>query len=82
MENGNRELVTVIECVCADSTAIQLSVVFQGICRNLEWGRNNPCNARSAIMIMHEYMVDLTFDTALHSPKSWTDQELGLAWLE
>ena len=71
VEDGNRELVTVIECVCADGTAIRPSVVFKGIRRNLEWGRNNPCNERSAVMIMHEYMVDLTFDTAyLTHPKA------------
>jgi hypothetical protein len=46
VEDGNRELVTVIECVCADGTAIPPSVVFQGARRNLEWGRDNPCNAR------------------------------------
>ncbi|KZP07206.1 CENP-B protein, partial [Athelia psychrophila] len=58
-------LVTIIECVCADGTAIPPSVVFQGARRDLEWGRDNPCNA-----------------SILHSPKGWTDQELGSAWLE
>jgi len=46
IEDGNRELVTVIECVCADGTAIRPSVVFKGVRRNLEWGRDNPCDAR------------------------------------
>lgn len=46
VEDGNRELVTVIECVCADGTAIHPLVVFKGVRRDLEWGRNNPCNAR------------------------------------
>lgn len=48
VEDGNRELVTIIECVCADGTAIPPSVVFQGARRDLEWGRDNPCNARYA----------------------------------
>jgi hypothetical protein len=43
VEDGDRELVMVIECVSADGTP---SVVFKGGRRNLEWGRNNPCNAR------------------------------------
>ena len=46
VEDGDCELVTVIECVSADGTSIQPSVVFKGGCCNLEWGRDNPCNAR------------------------------------
>ena len=47
IEDGNRELVTVIECICADGSVLHSSVIFQGQRRNSEWGRNNPCNARS-----------------------------------
>jgi hypothetical protein len=46
LEDGNRELITIIETICADGTALQPSVIFQGAQRNLEWGRTNPCNAR------------------------------------
>jgi hypothetical protein len=46
IEDGNRELVTVIETICADGSALHPSVIFQGQRRNSEWGRNNPCNAR------------------------------------
>ena len=46
VEDGNRELVTIIETICADGTALHPSVIFQGKRRNLEWGRQNPCNAR------------------------------------
>ena len=50
VEDGNRELVTIIEAVCADGTALLPSVIFQGVRRNLEWGRpeNNPSSARYA----------------------------------
>jgi hypothetical protein len=51
IEDGNRELVTVIECICADGSAIHPSVIFQGQRRNSEWGRNNPCNARSVLFL-------------------------------
>ena len=44
--DGNRELITVIETVSADGSCLQPSVIFQGKRRDLEWGRNNPCNAR------------------------------------
>lgn len=46
IEDRNRELVTVIECICADGSILHSSVIFQGLRRNSEWGRNNPCNAR------------------------------------
>ena len=46
--DGNRELVTVIEVVCADGTALAPSVISQGARRNPEWGRPeiNPSSAR------------------------------------
>ena len=46
IEDGNRELVTVIECICTDGSILHPSIIFQGLRRNSEWGRNNPCNAR------------------------------------
>lgn len=46
LEDGNRELITIIECLCADGSALPPSVVYQGIRRDLEWGRVNPCDAR------------------------------------
>ena len=51
IEDGNRELVTVIEAVSANGVALIPSVIFQGVRRNLEWGRpeNNPSLARYII---------------------------------
>ena len=48
VEDGNRELVTIIEAVCANGTVLIPSVIFQGVRHNLEWGRpeNNPSLAR------------------------------------
>lgn len=46
VEDGNRELVTVIEAISADGNALPPSVIFQGVKRDAEWGRNNPCHAR------------------------------------
>ncbi|KAJ7031848.1 DDE superfamily endonuclease-domain-containing protein [Mycena alexandri] len=45
VEDGNRELVTVIETTCADGTTLPPSVIYKGKTRDLEWGRNNPCEA-------------------------------------
>jgi hypothetical protein len=48
IEDGNRELVTIIETVCADGTSLHPCVIFQGRRMRPEWGRVNPCNARYA----------------------------------
>jgi hypothetical protein len=44
--DGNQELVTVIETICANRSVLHPSIIFQGQRRSSEWGRNNPCNAR------------------------------------
>lgn len=49
IEDGNRELVTVIEAICADGSTVHPAVIFQAKRRNAEWGRNNPLNARYVI---------------------------------
>ena len=46
VEDGNRELVTMIEYVSADGKSHQPSTIYQGKRWDLEWGQNNPCNAR------------------------------------
>jgi hypothetical protein len=46
VEDGNRELITMMECVGADGWPMHPSAIYQGMRRDLEWGRNNPCNAR------------------------------------
>ncbi|THV04536.1 DDE-domain-containing protein, partial [Dendrothele bispora CBS 962.96] len=45
IESGNHDLVTIIEAVCADGRALHPSVIFQGVCRDLRWGEDNPSNA-------------------------------------
>ena len=51
IKDGNHELVTIIEAVCTDRKALVPLVIFQGVRRNLEWGRpeKNPSQARYAI---------------------------------
>jgi len=46
VEDGDRELITIIETVCADGTALKPTVIFQGKRTNLAWGSDNPCGAR------------------------------------
>lgn len=54
VEDGNRELVTIIEAVSANGTVLFPSVIFQGARRNPEWGRpeNNPASARYVIPLI------------------------------
>ena len=81
VEDGNRELVTVIETICADGSILHPSVIFQGVRRNSEWGRNNPCNARF-VLFQHERSRPYKLVNSISiSPNGWTDQELGIAWL-
>ena len=46
IEPGSRELVTIIETMCADGTLLPPSVIFEGNHINAEWGRVNPAGAR------------------------------------
>ncbi|KAF9477143.1 hypothetical protein BDN70DRAFT_811132, partial [Pholiota conissans] len=46
VENGNREMITVIETVCADGTTLHPSMIFGAKRINASWGRVNPCKAR------------------------------------
>lgn len=46
VEDGNRELITVIETICANGSILHPSVIFQALQQKSEWGCNNPYNAR------------------------------------
>jgi hypothetical protein len=46
VEDGNRDLITMIEAISADGWSMHPSAIYQGLHQNLEWGWNNPCNAR------------------------------------
>ncbi|KIJ53098.1 hypothetical protein M422DRAFT_155463, partial [Sphaerobolus stellatus SS14] len=63
--DGNRESVTIIECICADGSSIPPTYIFKG--KNLQstWFENDPINANYST-----------------SPNGWTDNELGVYWLE
>jgi hypothetical protein len=83
IEDGNRELVTVIEAICADGSAVQPAVIFQAKRRNAEWGRDNPSNARYVIDFDLQNNPSLCCLCSISiSPNGWTDQELGSRWLE
>lgn len=57
VEDGNRELVTVIETTCADGTALRPSFIFKGVRHDLEWGKKNPCNARYSFFLNSFFQI-------------------------
>jgi len=81
LEDGNREMVTVIECVCADGTVIHPNVIFKGKTRALEWGKENACNARYFFFLVNVAFTDQSCSISI-SERGWTDQELGYYWLK
>jgi hypothetical protein len=86
IEDGNRELVTVIECICADGSILHPSVIFQGLRQNSEWGRNNPCNARFAsfqfkvrrTLILTYLLTVYLFLQTVGQTKSWVRRGLKM----
>ena len=52
IKDGNQELVTVIEVICADGSTIHPAIIFQVKRWNAEWGCNNPLNARYMIALL------------------------------
>ena len=64
---GNRELVTVIECVSGDGNSIAPLVIFKATYHQEKWCKLDASRQG------WNYAV---------SSKGWTDNELGLAWLK
>lgn len=61
IESGKRDLVTIIEFICADGTVCHPSVIFEGKRRDLRWGEDNPCNARSLATFSPVYQMLTSF---------------------
>jgi hypothetical protein len=51
--DGNRELVTMIETVCADGSYCPTTAIFKGKRFNAEWGKDNPSEARFVLYLIH-----------------------------
>ncbi|KAF5336670.1 hypothetical protein D9758_015664 [Tetrapyrgos nigripes] len=45
LEDGDREMATMIECLSADGTCIHSNVIFKANRQDHSWGANNPGNA-------------------------------------
>ena len=70
IQDGNREWITVLACICADGQALPPALIYQAASGKLQdtWLQDfEPENNRIYLGA---------------SPTGWTNNELGLAWLE
>jgi hypothetical protein len=70
IQDGNREWITTIACICADGSALRPALIYQAASNKIQdtWLQDfDPA--------IHE-----TFFTS--SPSGWTNNDLGLAWLK
>jgi hypothetical protein len=65
-QDGNREMVTVIECVSAAGKVLPPMYIYKGSVHLMGWH------------VGVEAKEEATF---AWSPKGWTDRELGLEWV-
>jgi hypothetical protein len=70
MQDGFRQWVTVLACICSDGTALSPSLIFQSAAGAL----------RSAWVEAINLKKHLVFATS--SPSSWSNNDIGLAWLK
>jgi hypothetical protein len=68
LQDGNREWVTCIACVCASGDALPPALIYQGIARiQSSW-------VDDLVAEQHKIFVS-------HLPSGWSNNEIGLAWL-
>jgi hypothetical protein len=70
LQDGNREWVTVLACICADGSDLEPSLIYQSDSGNLQdtW--------------LHAFEPDIHRISFSASPSGWTNNEIGLAWLK
>ena len=69
LQDGSREWITLLACICADGTKIPPAIIYQG---------KGPLRSgwvEDVEVNKHEVFVST-------SPSGWTNDQLGLAWLE
>jgi DDE superfamily endonuclease len=67
-QDGSREFISLLACVCADGTALPPALIYQGASNDLQSSWIDDLNKR-----------DQAYFTA--SSNRWTSNELDLAWL-
>jgi DDE superfamily endonuclease len=67
-QDGNREFISLLACVCADGTALPPALIYQGALNDLQSTWIEDLNKQ-----------DKAYFTS--SANRWTCNDLGLAWL-
>jgi hypothetical protein len=69
LQDGSREWITLLACICADGSALEPAIIYEGkgALQSL-WVDNVEAGKHQVFMAT--------------SPSGWTNNELGLAWLE
>lgn len=70
LQDGNREWITSIACICADGTSLSLGLIYQAVSGNIQDTWLQDFNPKEH---------DCFFAS---SPSGWTNNELGFAWLK
>ncbi|KAI9034731.1 uncharacterized protein KD926_006352 [Aspergillus affinis] len=69
LQDGNREWITTIACICADGTSLSPGLIYQAVSSKLQdsW--------------LQDFEVSQHKCFFASSPSGWTNDELGYAWL-
>ncbi|KAF1922213.1 DDE-domain-containing protein [Didymella exigua CBS 183.55] len=70
LQDGNREWVTILAAICADSSTLPPAIIYAG----------QPNSLQSSWMEDLDAGKDSIYSTA--TPSGWSNDEVGLAWLE
>jgi hypothetical protein len=70
LQDGSREWITLLACVCADGSALPPSLIYQAAAGSIQSSWVEDIKAG-------EHLVHVTL-----SPSGWTNNDIGLAWLE
>jgi hypothetical protein len=69
-QDGNREFIFLLACICADGTALPQALIYQGESGDMQdsWLQNFDQSSDEAYFVA--------------SSKGWTSEDLGISWLE
>jgi hypothetical protein len=69
LQDGNREWITIIGCICADRTSLSPGLIYQAVSRDIQdtW--------------LQDFNPNDHYCFFQSSPSGWTNDELGYAWL-
>jgi DDE superfamily endonuclease/Tc5 transposase DNA-binding domain len=70
LQDGNREWITLLACICADGSALPPAILFAAANKAIQSAWVEDIEA-----IQHQVFIS-------SSPNGWTNNDIGLAWLE